>query len=234
MKKEFLGFEEITDGSDKGLVDMILSNLARYGLDTSFLRGQVYDGCAAMKGDVSGAQVYIKKTCSKAVYTHCSSHILNFVVNDAAKVREITKFVRTVNVVINFIRSSAKRLSQFKDESSGASLLARCQTRWTQQHDSLVCFKELFPAVLEVLEKMSNWPDRATSSKAEQLIATLSTYKFVFSLCVAGYFARLLSLLCVQLHNPSLDIAQCEDEIENITCILQIFDKMLSTCPPRS
>ncbi|KAE9542898.1 hypothetical protein AGLY_002809 [Aphis glycines] len=61
LHEEFLQFVPTTDASGKGLSNLILDNLKKFGINTQYLRGQGYDGAAAMAGKYNGIQVYVKK-----------------------------------------------------------------------------------------------------------------------------------------------------------------------------
>ena len=75
------------------------------------MRGQAYDGCAAMKGYTNGAQAIIQRKYPKALYMHCSSHALNLVVCHTANVREISNCIGNIKEVTNFVKGSAKRMT---------------------------------------------------------------------------------------------------------------------------
>lgn len=74
LHEDFLQFVPTTDSSGKGLSKLILDNLREFGIDTQYLRGQGYDGAAAMAGKYNGVQAYIKKEHPLALYVHCSAH----------------------------------------------------------------------------------------------------------------------------------------------------------------
>ena len=46
------------------------------------LVGQGYDGCSTMAGKVNGVKTIILKKYPRAIFVHCASHCLNFVLND--------------------------------------------------------------------------------------------------------------------------------------------------------
>jgi hypothetical protein len=45
----------------KGIANLILENLQQFGINTQYLRGQGYDGAAAMARKCNGVQVTLKK-----------------------------------------------------------------------------------------------------------------------------------------------------------------------------
>jgi hypothetical protein len=45
----------------KGIANLILESLKQFGIDTKYLRGQGYDGAAAMSGKYNGVQAHIQE-----------------------------------------------------------------------------------------------------------------------------------------------------------------------------
>ena len=79
IREEFLGFVQCDSGTDGAtLTHIILQKLQdEWGLRMENCRGQTYDGAGAMAGSVRGVSSRILSVYPKALYTHCTSHILN-------------------------------------------------------------------------------------------------------------------------------------------------------------
>ena len=82
IKQEFLGFVKCDSGTDgETLTHTILYKLQdEWGLRMENCRGQTYDGASALAGSVRGVffpYYYYLRMYPKALYTHCTSHILN-------------------------------------------------------------------------------------------------------------------------------------------------------------
>ena len=60
-----------------------------YSLDLKFLRGQGYDGVGNMAGKCRGASALITEDYPKALYFHCTVHILILCVVRACKVQSV-------------------------------------------------------------------------------------------------------------------------------------------------
>ena len=56
----FLQFVPISNLSSKSLAPTILNKFSQIGVDVSKMRGQVYDGAAAMSGKLNGALAHIR------------------------------------------------------------------------------------------------------------------------------------------------------------------------------
>lgn len=107
--------------------------------------GQAYDGASTLSGHVTGVQTQIRKTAPLATYVHCSSRVLNLVLNTGSSVPQIRNMFGTVKSVINFINESAKRRNIFKatlGEDGGRSLVSLCETRFVERHDALFVFAD--------------------------------------------------------------------------------------------
>ncbi|KAH6927504.1 hypothetical protein HPB50_004915 [Hyalomma asiaticum] len=64
------------------------------------MRGQGYDGAAAMSGAFNGVQALILEDFPTALYTHCSSHSLNLCLSDASAVQDIRRAFGTMSEVL--------------------------------------------------------------------------------------------------------------------------------------
>lgn len=66
-------------------------------------------------------------------------------------------------------------------------LIKLCETRWTERHESVLKFKLCLSNIVECLEIISQWEDRETSSKAQNLLNSILVTNFIvgiFSLCL--------------------------------------------------
>ena len=61
VEEYFLKFVPITDLSGKELASTVLKNVSQIGIDISKMRGQGYDGAAAVSGRLNGAHVHIRE-----------------------------------------------------------------------------------------------------------------------------------------------------------------------------
>jgi hypothetical protein len=99
IKEEFLQFVPTTDTTGKGLADIIIQNLHSFGIETKYLRGQGYDGCASMVGQFKGVQAIIHQSYPLATYVRCAAHVLNLVVSYSCSIQEIRNCLGTISKV---------------------------------------------------------------------------------------------------------------------------------------
>ncbi|XP_045463823.1 zinc finger MYM-type protein 1-like [Harmonia axyridis] len=81
IKEDFLQFVPVSDLTGKNLATVILKSLREFGIDTKYLRGQGYDGAAAIRGKFNRAQAYVMEEHPTAIYVHCISHSLNLAIS---------------------------------------------------------------------------------------------------------------------------------------------------------
>jgi len=85
IREDFLIFVPVYDLSGEGLTNTIKETLKKIGFDLNKMRGQGYDGAAAMRGRFRGVQAVIKDMYPKTLYAHCIPHSLNLCLSNATK-----------------------------------------------------------------------------------------------------------------------------------------------------
>ena len=91
VEEFFLGFHDTASTTGDSIATILLDAIKDLGLDIHNCRGQTYDGAANMSGHVKGVQARILEVEPRAVYTHCSNHVLNLALQDGT---ESSKFSR--------------------------------------------------------------------------------------------------------------------------------------------
>ena len=96
VREDFLQFVPVFDVTGKSLATVLNDRLIRFGTDVQYLRGQGYDGAAAMSGRLHGAQSYVRALHPLALYVHCGAHSLNLAISDACAVAPIRNCLGTI------------------------------------------------------------------------------------------------------------------------------------------
>ena len=109
------------DTSGEHLSATILSRLSAYGLNSTALVGQGYDGAANTSGRIKGASTRILNQHPATLYTHCSSHKLCLVAMDGYDLKVITKMFDIISQIAAFFSGSAKRHKHFDRHAAGLS-----------------------------------------------------------------------------------------------------------------
>ncbi|KAJ8891699.1 hypothetical protein PR048_004228 [Dryococelus australis] len=74
---DFLSFTPLKDLTGQGIAETIIAALKHHGIHDEYLIGQGYDGASSISGYLHGAQAYVRKGHSMALYVNCSTHYLN-------------------------------------------------------------------------------------------------------------------------------------------------------------
>jgi hypothetical protein len=221
IREEFLQFQAVTDLTGEGLAGTIVSSLQAYGLDMSKMVGQGYDGDSAMSGCVNGVQTKVRETARLATHVHCSSHVLNLVLNTACSVPEIRNMFATVKEVTNFINESAKRrhvaLSVQPDDCK-RRLITLCETRFVERHDALIVFAELYRCTFDVLDATAQQSrDRKATDKAISLGRAVADPGFIVALSCAKTVMGLTAVLFRSLQTVNQDLFEAMESVSFVT-----------------
>lgn len=103
IREEFLQFIPVAGTTGINLADAILKALVDMGITLEYLRGQGYDGAAAMSGKFSGVQTIIRERYPTAIYVHCAAHSLNLVLAVCTEIPEIRNFYGMASKVYTFL-----------------------------------------------------------------------------------------------------------------------------------
>lgn len=229
IKEDFLQFVPVHDLKGKGLASVIVASLAKFGINTKYLRGQGYDGASAMSGKFIGAQAHVQDTHPMAIYVHCASHSLNLAISTSCSVTDIRNCCAIASKIYVFF-NTPKRCEVLKKsicekcpDTKATRLKQMCPTRWVERHDSILQLEEILPAIHYALEEISTWEDSDTSSSAIQLCSSIKSSAFLISLHILAKVFSLSLPLCrsLQLENVDLLAAvnmvnQLKDKIQEI------------------
>lgn len=227
IQEDFLNFVPLHNTSGENLANILLDSLKNFGIDLQYLRGQGYDGAAAMSGRFNGVQAIVKKQYKTAVYIHCSAHVLNLAICSACELSSIRNTIGIIEAVYNFM-NTPKRQCVLQNEvkskipdSKKEKLKKMCATRWVEKHNFIRTFVELQPAVISSLEVMSGWVDRETSTKVSQLLLSLRDTTFNVSLMVIDAIFKHTYVLCKSLQRENIDLLEAINLAEDLTNEIQ-------------
>lgn len=104
------------------------------------------------------------------------------------------------------LKSILKERNTEDKKFHGTQLSGLCETRWVERHDSIIKFKAALPSIVEALDKISEWSDANSSSKANSL------NKSGVILALINILEQTLSLSRI-LQTPKLDLKNASDLI---------------------
>lgn len=221
IREDFLIFVPVHDVSGPGLASSLKDTLINLGLELNNMRGQGYDGAAAMRGKFRGCQAVIKKEYPKAIYTHCASHCLNLCLNDASKVSVIRNTFNKVGEICSFFRVSAQRSEKLKKRlqegpKQVTTLIKYCETRWVERHDAILLFADSLKYIVLALEDLKSQDD-----KAESLHHCVCNFQFIIALKISEKLLGITKPLSEYLQKQSIDLCSALDAIEKTSILIQ-------------
>ncbi|XP_050520334.1 52 kDa repressor of the inhibitor of the protein kinase-like [Daktulosphaira vitifoliae] len=192
--EQFLKFVPVESTSGQNLADVLLTTLNACGININYLRGQGYDGAAAMSGRFKGVQACITEKYPTALYVHCVSHSLNLALSNAVDVISI--------------RNSFGVIEKF------------CPTRWVERHDSIIVFNQFLLLVVAALEEIQPWNCKDSSSGAFLLLNSIRQSTFIISLlCSEKLLAYTLPISKV-LQTTDIDLSTAVNQVGSVVSIL--------------
>ncbi|CAG2234857.1 unnamed protein product [Mytilus edulis] len=217
----------------------ILNKLREWGFDLTRLRGQGYDGCSTMTGEVSGVKTRITQELSNAKYfVHCRSHCLNLVVvNSCQSVAVVRNFMAILGKITWFISASSKRKnimkSVMKDEGQIAIqfdlmydqeeglfsqekrlLPTLAETRWTSRTDTLTWLLKHYDKVLDILDEIQN--QTVGNSDATSYKMTVLNFEILVVAVVTQFLLGYLRPLSIELQSENCDLVEAHVQARSL------------------
>ena len=227
IMEDFLQFVPVYDVTGKNLADVILTSLTEYGINLNYLRGQGYDGAAAMRGKFNGVQKHITDKYPLAPYVHCSAHSLNLAISDACKETPIRNCMGVISSVQNFLNTPKRNhvllasVESLVPESKKKRLKSVCPTRWVERHDAVLVFLELIQAVIDALGVISEWDDRDSASQAGQLMCSILQPEFIITLHVLTKLFSVSLPLCRLLQKQNTDLISALHHVDSVEAMMK-------------
>lgn len=216
IREEFLGFVPLESMDAKTVSNKILSSLRQFGLNSSKMVGQGYDGCSVMAGKINGVQKLIQEQYPMASFFHCASHKLNLVVNDLNNVQEIRNTAASIKEIIRFFRESPLRRQCIPN------IPLFCETRWTAKYKSIRIFQEHFCSIVDALQHMSvEGSNINTRQRALQLYYVCASSNFIICLHVMAHYSALLEPVANILQGTEQNIFSVKTQITSIKTVFQ-------------
>ena len=175
-----------------------------------------------MAGQHSGVSSRIKAINPKAIFFHCSSHILSLVVGKACKIQQVENIFQQVREITHFFSVSPMRTQCLNGHlaAGSAKLIDPCRTRWVMKLKSLDVFFTSYQSVLNALEEMSLNEKKLynvkTSSEASSYQRLMTSFQFIVVLVITKQLMDYFFPITRVLQTKDFDIAQRNEQIENL------------------
>ncbi|XP_050540290.1 52 kDa repressor of the inhibitor of the protein kinase-like [Daktulosphaira vitifoliae] len=224
--EQFLKFVPVESTSGQNLADVLLTTLNACGININYLRGQGYDGAAAMSGRFKGVQACITEKYPTALYVHCVSHSLNLALSNAVDVISIRNSFGVIEKVYTFFNTPKRQIilkNQIQilaPDINKTKLVQFCPTRWVERHDSIIVFNQFLLPVVAALEEIQSWNCKDSSSGAFLLLNSIRQSTFIISLlCSEKLLAYTLPISKV-LQTTDIDLSTAVNQVGSVVSIL--------------
>lgn len=239
IKEKFVDFKHAERTTGVVLAHVIQSAFESYGLDLDDCRGQAYDGASNMSSSRVGVQGIISQQFPKALYVHCTAHVLNLVIVGACSERVIKNMNGSVSQAALLFNLSPKRQSLLEKvichdlpEEKKKKLKDLCRTRWVYRHEAYETFLQLLPAIMKALEVMSkhsdeygagwNW-DAETTTRATGLLHAFQASTFLVAFYVVMKVMAVIKGITIKLQQRALDVVKAYRMVEGVILELEGF-----------
>lgn len=220
----FYGFYKTDRTDSKTLANLIPKILLQNGLKVEDIRGQCYDGAAAMRGTYNGVQARIRELNPLAFYVHCHAHILNLCLIDVTKqVACVRNIFGTLQSLYDFIKASSKRNEIYENMCLNSSkvngpksLKKLCETRWYCCTDALKAVYLNFSEIFETLEHIYE-NDIVSGGEAKSLMNNILNFEFIF---FKNVFEQ-THILSKYLQSPSINFSTAKNMCNSTLDVLK-------------
>ncbi|XP_014674057.1 PREDICTED: 52 kDa repressor of the inhibitor of the protein kinase-like [Priapulus caudatus] len=234
IKEEFVRFSGLHRTTGYHIAQEMKSVLAEIGLDISNMRGQGYDGAAAMSSERIGVQKLIRDDAPKAVYMHCNGHCLNLVIGHACSNTDVRNMIDKLKAVCLYFKYSPKRqgllehiITKNAPGSKRKPLLNLCKTRWAERQEAYTHVNDSYPHLVTAFEKIAHrlhsdildddillfraaW-DAKSKQDAVSILASITSFGFIMTFNVVYYSLAHLEVITVKLQKSALDIFKAHE-----------------------
>lgn len=219
VEEVFVGFYATADTRARTLFSILKDVLCRFNLRIENCRGQCYDGAANVSGKSGGLQALVQEIEPRALYVHCLAHTLNLSLQDlCTKIDVCRDFVSLFTDLVNFVRTSPKRLSwfqQFQKEENPA-LRQFCKTRWTLKARSLRSVSANYSELTRFLFTLSSEEKNDTGAKASGYAKTLQKFDTYFLLRLMLLVFERLESVNSALQKKSLQFTRAQHLVKAV------------------
>lgn len=213
--EEFIGVYQVDSITANTLVKVIKDVLLRMNLPLKKVRGQCYDGAAAMAGCRSGVAKIILDEEPRALFTHCYGHALNLACSDTIKkCMCLNDALSTTHEITKLIKNSPQRDACFQrlkasiaPTTPGIRIL--CPTRWTVKADTLQSILDNYTVLLETWqESLTVVKDTDMRARILGVSAQMNTFAFLFGAMLGQLLLRHSDNLSRTLQHTHISAAE--------------------------
>ena len=148
---------------------------------------------------------------------HCAAHTLNLCVVAACSLQLVKNMMAMMIKICLFFSNSPKRQLKFEKHALSRKLVDMCKTRWVARIDALEVFLNIFPAVIQALEVISEGASSGWNAdsrcSAGNVLTCISQLKFVITFIVVIKCLVYIKGLTTSLKQTAKDICHAYNEV---------------------
>ena len=237
IREEFVRFSGLHRTTGYHIAQEMKSVLTEIGLDISNMRGQGYDGVAAMSSERISMQRLIRDDAPKAVYMHCNGHCLNLVIGHACSNTDVRNMIDKLKAMCLYFKYSPKRqgllehiITKNAPGSKRKPLLNLCKTCWAEHQEAYTHFNDSYLHLVTAFEEIvrglhsdildedfrAAW-DAKTRQDAVSILASITLFGFIMTFNVVYYSLAHLEGITVKLQKSALDIFKAYEMVQEVT-----------------
>ena len=236
VREEFLACLKLERITGRNIAESILRFLKENGIPAKNMRVQGYDGASNMASERVGVQGLIKQEAPLATYVHCNGHCLNLVISKSCALPDVRNILDCLRSCSQYFLNSPKRSGALEmivtqnvpDAGKRKPLLDLCKTRWAERHNAYQHFYQAYVFIVEALEMIgyryhldkygslyADW-DSSSCSDAQQILASITTFKFVVIFLTVYQYLSHLSGITVKLQKKASDIVEAHSMVAEV------------------
>ena len=220
----FYGMVRTSDGTAKGLFDVIMCELRKANLDVAKLVAFGSDGCSTMVGRKNGVATLLKKVNPMLTSVHCVAHRANLAASNATKKSDYARKIdKLVNAIAVHFSSSSNRMEGLKElqEELDCEVIRMQRVfdiRWLSRHTTITKVCKCIDALLVKLKEEN-----------VSLYVELCCLEMVYALHFLADIFGVLSTLSLRFQKDHVDVTSIHGIVRNT--ILSIHDDFLDERP---
>ncbi|KAF2905735.1 hypothetical protein ILUMI_00448 [Ignelater luminosus] len=209
LVERLLGFHDVSvNRSAENLFEVLDGILKEFSYETKLV-AQCYDGASVKTEHLSDLQAKIKEKAPQAVFVHCMSHRLNFILQQSC--RRIFKcriFFAAISGISSFFHSSIER----------THVPSVAETRWSSNSRLLRVITEDWDKLKQVFESIMNdeGSDEESIRLCKGFLNDMNNFEFTFLAVVFHHIFEVTDNASNLLQRKSLDVSYCIRKFKNL------------------
>ena len=241
IREEFIDFIDVERITGEVLFEAVVNFYKRNDIHLEDLRGQCYDGASNMSALKKGLSGRVLEVNPKALYTHCTSHVLNLSIVAACKENTIQMVLTQMTSLAVYFKYSPKREKLLehvvevgtRDHSISQRkvIVGLCKTRWAERDKAYEHLFYLgFPFIVKALEIINGtcqdselypesfitgW-DPAAKNDATSHLHALCSFGTIIGVVTLYRLFHPLAMITKSLQGKAVDIVKAFKDIEAV------------------